>query len=278
MGRLEVSTLRSRIESIDSLPTISGMLRRLLEVLQNPRISLGEISNFIENDPALAMRVLKMINSPIYGFPRRISSVNQAVILLGINVVKGLLLGVSVFDLIQKGMVGLWEHSMACAIAARLISKEKGLKEPEEVSAAGVLHDVGKVILALRFQKEYEEIVASALGNDTSILAAEKEFFGLTHADAGAWMGQKWNFPKTLVDTIAHHHDPSAARVAPVEAAIVHVADTIVRARGLGFAGDRVLGPVNAAAWEELALSESTVKMVLKETEYLLEESEDLFT
>ena len=278
MHSLEGRALRTRIENVDNLPTISGTLKRLLEALQNPRISLGEIGAFIANDPALTTRVLRMVNSPIYGFPRRISSVKQGVILLGINVVKGLLLGVSVFDLIQKGMVGLWEHSMACGIAARLIAQERGLKEPEEISAAGLLHDMGKVILALKFREEYGQIIMDAKNSGMTIFAAEKEFFHITHADAGTWIGQKWNFPQTLLDVIAHHHDPSSARTAPLETAIVHVADVLVRARGFGFAGDGVVQPVSVAAWEMLSLSEGAITRILRETEESLEEAEELFS
>jgi putative nucleotidyltransferase with HDIG domain len=277
MSSVKGAALRNRIEGVDDLPTISGMLKRLLEVMKNPRVSLAEISQFVASDPAITSRVLRMVNSPIYGFPRRISSINQAVILLGVNVVIGLLLSVSVFDLIQKGMVGLWEHSMACALVARLIAKEKGLKDPEEVSAAGLLHDLGKVMLALRFHNEYEQTVDYAKTRGVTIYDAEKEFFGVTHEDAGNWIGQKWNFPKTLINTISFHHRPSRAGEASLQAAIVHVADVLVRARGFGFPGDSVVAPVEPEAWEMLCLRESTVRNILREAEDNLEESEDLF-
>jgi HD-like signal output (HDOD) protein len=153
MTRLDIQSLRDKVERINTLPTIPSVLKKLLGVIENPKISLSEISSFISNDPALATKVLRMVNSPVYGFPGRISSVNQAVILLGLNVVKGLLLGVSVFDLMQKSMIGLWEHSIGCAIVARIIAKKKQFKEPEEVSAGGLLHDIGKVILILQFPK-----------------------------------------------------------------------------------------------------------------------------
>ena len=115
------------------------------------RFHSREISRFISQDPVLTSRVLKMVNSPIYGFPGRISSVNQAVLLLGLNVVRGLLFGVTVFDLMQQTMIGLWEHSMGCAILSRLMAVKKGLKDPEEASIHGLLHDIGKVVLVLKF-------------------------------------------------------------------------------------------------------------------------------
>ena len=94
--------MRSQIESIDSLPTIPSILRKLLAVIERPKISINEIGSFIANDPVLTSRVLKVVNSPIYGFPGRISSLNQALILLGLNVVRGTPLGVSVFEAMQR--------------------------------------------------------------------------------------------------------------------------------------------------------------------------------
>ncbi len=106
MNNMDVRKVREKIENVTALPTIPKVLNKLLAVIENPRVSLNEISNFISGDPALTIKVLRMVNSPVYGFPGRISSVNQAVILLGLTVVKGLLLGVSVFDLMQKTMIG----------------------------------------------------------------------------------------------------------------------------------------------------------------------------
>jgi HD-like signal output (HDOD) protein len=102
MSNIDVRALREKIENINTLPTIPKVLKKILGVIENPRISLNEISNFVSDDPALTIKVLKMVNSPIYGFPGRISSVNRAAILLGLTVVKGLLLDVSVFELMQK--------------------------------------------------------------------------------------------------------------------------------------------------------------------------------
>ena len=158
---MDPKLLRAQIERIDTLPTIPSVLKKLLAVIENPKVSLTEVGNFIQSDPVLTSRVLKMVNSPIYGFPGRISAVQQALILLGLNVVRGLLLGVSVFEVMQKSMVGLWEHSLGCAIAARIIAKKKNISEPEEISIAGLLHDIGKVVMILRYKEEYEEVMES---------------------------------------------------------------------------------------------------------------------
>jgi putative nucleotidyltransferase with HDIG domain len=276
MGNIDPKILRHKVESINTLPTVPGVLKKLSVIIEKPRITLVEISAFISNDPALTTKVLKMVNSAIYGFPGRIASVSHATMLLGLNVIKGLLLGVSVFELMQKTMNGLYEHSLACAIASRVIAQKKGLKEPEEVSVAGLLHDIGKVILMLEFQKEYETAMNEAQAKSISIFEAEKNQFNATHANVGSWLAEKWHFPRSLIEVIEYHHRPALSRSVPVETAIVHLADILVRARGFGFAGENFVPEVNSAAFELLKLSESDIKDILKEMEENMESAEDI--
>ena len=153
----------------------------------------------------LAAKILKVVNSPIYGFPGRISSITQALLLLGLNVARGLLLGVSVLEIMQKSIVGLWEHSVGCAIVARIIARKKGLKDPEEVSVAALLHDIGKVFLSLKFPDLYGQVIARQMPRGIFIVDAERECFGVTHAEVEAWVGRNGTFRKAWLskcDTI----------------------------------------------------------------------------
>ncbi len=271
MSSIETNVLRHRIENISALPTIPGVLKRLSVIIENPQVSLNEITHFVSNDPALTTKILKMVNSAIYGFPGRISSVSHAIMLLGLNVVKGLLLGVSVFEVMQKAMSGLREHSLACAVAARIIAQKKNLKEPEEISVAGLLHDIGKVILTLEFPNEYQEALSAAEKKGITIFEAEKGPFADSHAAVGFWLAEKWRFPRNLTEVIEFHHNPQSARNAPLETAIVHVSDILVRGMGVGFAGDPFVPAVNPAAFEMLQFSEDDWKGILKDVEKTLE-------
>ncbi len=276
MNSMDVRLVRERIEHINTLPTIPKVLNKLLAVIENPRVSLNEISSFISGDPALTTKVLRMVNSPVYGFPGRISSVNQAVILLGLTVVKGLLLGVSVFDLMQKTMVGLWEHSIGTAIFARIIALKKHHKEPDEVSVNGLLHDIGKVFLVLQFPDEYQKALTQAQGDGLVIYEAEKNHFNTTHASVGSWMAKKWRFPSNLIDVIEYHHKPHLAKSTPLESSIVHLADILVRARGYGFPGDGLVMPVRPEAWDLLGFTERDILEIFKEAEDSLQITEEL--
>lgn len=273
---IDIKNMHSKVENINALPTIPSTLKRLSVLIEKPRITLDEISRFVANDPALTTKVLKMVNSAIYGFPGRISSVSHAIMLLGLNVVKGLLLGVSVFEIMQTSMLGLWDHSVGCAVVARLIALRKGLKEPDEVSVAGLLHDIGKVILILEYPREYEAAIKDAQTQGVIISETEKNHFAESHANVGGWLAEKWRFPRNLVEVIENHHKPQLSRLAQTETAIVHLSDILVRARGMGFAGDNSLPVINAAAFETLKLTETDLKEILKEMESSLEESEGM--
>jgi putative nucleotidyltransferase with HDIG domain len=273
---MDLKSLKDRIEHVNTLATIPSVAKRLVELVCKPDVSLTEISRFISSDPVLTVKVLKMVNSPVYGFPGRISSVNQAVLLLGLNTVKGLLFGVTVFDLMQKAMIGLWEHSLGCAMVARLIATKKGIKDPEEASTYGLLHDIGKVILAIEFPKDYEKVMGEAQTHRVPIYDIEAEFFSSSHATVGAWIAEQWSFPANLVEVISFHHRPHLAKTRRIETAITHVSDVVLRARGFGFAGDHTIPPVNPVAWELVNLSNEDIKDILRQMEELLQESADL--
>jgi putative nucleotidyltransferase with HDIG domain len=260
---LELQRMRAKVEAINALPTVPSNLRKISVMLEKPRLTMDEIARFVANDPALTTKVLRMVNSAAYGFPGRISSVSHAIMLLGLNVIRGLLIGISVFDLMQKNMAGLWEHSCACAVAARCIAQQKKMKEPEEVSICGLLHDIGKAIVMLQFPSEYEQALREAKEKDISLFEAEKKYLAATHADVGLWLAQKWRFPANLVEAIGYHHRPQLATQAPLETAIVHISDSFVRAKGVGFAGDPFVSTIHPATWQMLQLSDDEIREIL---------------
>jgi putative nucleotidyltransferase with HDIG domain len=273
---IDSTILRHRIENIGNLPTVPETLKKLSAIIENPKVSLSNVSDFVQSDPAMTFRILKMVNSAVYGFPGRIASVSNAIMLLGLNVVKGLLLGISVFELMQKAMTGLYEHSMGCAAAARIIAQKKGLREPEEAYVAGLLHDIGKVVMALEFPDSYEAALACAAEEGILIGEAEKRFFADNHPVLGGILSEKWRFPKKLNEAILCHHQPQMAESFPVETAIVHLADILIKARGLGFAGDQIVPVVNEAAFDRLELSEQDILEIFREMEGTLEATEEV--
>lgn len=268
----------ARVEKIESLPTIPPILKKIIGLIEDPTVSLKKITDFVSSDPTLTARILKMVNSPVYGFPGRISSVSHAMVILGLNAVKGLLLGVSVFEIMQKSMIGLWEHSLSSAIFARIIATRKELPSPEEISIGALLHDIGKVILIMALKDDYLNIVNSVNGNEKFIFEIEKESLGITHAEIGGIVAKKWNFPLKLIEPIMYHHRPQLSDKFKVESAIVHISNILALARGIGYSGEIYVPSVNNSAWDILELNESNILEIFKEAEEPLNSSGDIFS
>jgi len=144
------TSAKGQILSIRDLPTLPKVLDEVSRLVQNPNTSIEAIAKVISRDQVLSAKVLKMVNSPVYGFPGRISSIQHSLVLLGFNVIRGVIISTSVFDIMSKAMEGLWEHSVGCALATGLVARQAKLKDPEEFSVCGLLHDLGKVVAAVQ--------------------------------------------------------------------------------------------------------------------------------
>lgn len=267
----------ARIDKIENLPTIPPILRKILAIIEDPKVSLQKISDFVSSDPILTARILKMVNSPVYGFPGKISSVNHAMVILGLNAVKGLLLGVSVFEIMKKNMVGLWEHSLSSAIFARIIATKKEMDSPEEISIGGLLHDIGKVIMIIAFKEEYKAILDSVANREAYLFELEREIFGITHAEIGGIVAKKWNFPLKLVEPIMYHHRPQLSERFQLETSVVHFSNILALARGVGYSGEEFVPSVHNFAWESLKLKAEDIQEIFKEAEEPISDSGEIF-
>jgi len=139
--------IKSRIEEIDDLPTLCGISTALKEIVAETESSSQDIADLVSKDPALSAKFLKLVNAPFYGFPERIASVRNAVLLVGSHVVKAVASNTSVLDAPGEAVVGLWEHCLGVALASRLLAVRLEVADVEEVMVAGLLHDLGKVVL-----------------------------------------------------------------------------------------------------------------------------------
>uniref|UniRef100_A0A7C4AJ14 HDOD domain-containing protein n=1 Tax=Thermodesulfovibrio aggregans TaxID=86166 RepID=A0A7C4AJ14_9BACT len=267
----------ARVEKIESLPTIPPILKKILSVIEDPKVSLQKITDFVSSDPTLTARILKMVNSPVYGFPGRISSVSHAMVILGLNAVKGLLLGVSVFEIMKKSMIGLWEHSLSTAIFARIIAIKKELQSPEEISIGGLLHDIGKVILIIALKDEYLKIIDSVQGGERLLYEVERENFGITHAEVGGIIAKKWNFPLKLIEPMMYHHRPQMSEKFKMETAVVHLANTLALSRGVGYSGEVYVPSVHPSLSEILNFKEEEIIEIFREAEEPINASGEIF-
>ncbi|NOX20102.1 MAG: HDOD domain-containing protein [Nitrospirae bacterium] len=276
MKRPEIKKIKHRIESLSSLPTIPPVVTKILSLIDSEDTSLKKIGEFISQDQSISARVLKIVNSPIYGFPGRISSVHQALMLIGLSAVKGMLLGISIFDMMQQSMVGLWEHSIGTAIASRVISIKADIKNPEDVSIAGLIHDIGKVALSMCYPNQYKEALKRASEKGLYIIEAESEVFGITHAQAGRWLTEKWNFPKELIDAVSYHHTPSSSGQYRRTTSIVMLAENIIKMMGFGFSGDPYVHNMDESILKEIGIVEDDLSEIFAEIEDSIADKEAL--
>ena len=261
--------LHRRIEQVGELPTLPHVVQKLASMIGRPNVSAEEIGTLIEKDQVLSAKVLRLANSPFYGFPSRIASVAHAVVVLGLNVVKGLTLCATAFDMMKNaGMNELWRHSLGVAITAHILGTKAALKNPEEVFVAGLLHDIGKVVLYVKWPDVGRQIRAATGKTGRSLMEAEQNLFDVTHADVGGWLATAWHLPTSLREPILYHHKPASAQDAPLQTAIVHVADILVKGLACGNLGDELVPPLSHQAWELVGLdAQSLAQCLAKATE-----------
>jgi putative nucleotidyltransferase with HDIG domain len=265
---LDPAVVRSRVESTSNIATIPEVVLKLRRTMDNPAASAAAVGEEIAKDQVLAAKVLRLVNSGFYGFRTPITTITQAMVLLGFDVVKTLVVSASVLDILElmnKVLAGLWEHSLATARVANALGERLQLPNPEELAVAGLLHDLGKIIIAQRFPNEAREIRAVVERKGCLQLDAERDVLGVTHPEVGMWLLKKWGLPDKLVNPIAYHHAFQADRDFADRTAIIHVADVLCRARGLGCAGDRRIPAIDRAAWALLKLSMADVEALYQQ-------------
>jgi len=256
---------KKKVLAIKDLPTLPQVLEEVSKLVEDPNVSTEKIAQVISKDQVLSAKVLKMVNSPIYGFPRRISTIQHALVLLGFNVIKGIIISTSVFDIMNTSMVGLWEHSLGCALASSVIAKKANLKDPEEYSVAGLLHDLGKVIALVQLPELKTEVEELVKKEDIPYYLAEKKVMGFGHDRINAWLVDYWNLPLRLKEGLAWHHQLGMAKHYPEVAAVVHLADFLTRVFEIGFAGDDQVSKLDGRVFKILKLSLSKFEEILDE-------------
>jgi len=258
--------IRSIIMNTKSLPTLPGVISKLNSLSDNDKSSIPEMARIVSSDQVLSARILKLANSPSYGF-YRVSTISNAMILLGVNVVKSLAISSSIFEIMEQNSVGLWEHSLGAGLAANIIAKTLKIQNCEEISTAALLHDIGKVIIRINFGDDYRQLLSLIREKDVSMREAERELLGTDHSEVGAWLAKSWFLPDRLVEPIARHHDVNAAFNFTLQTSIVHLADVLVKASDFGFSGDDLVPLIQPAAWKKIGMTETILAGVVEELE-----------
>lgn len=257
--------LRAKVENTTTIATTPHIVSSLRALMDAPAPSLPEIAEEIGTDQVLTAKVLKIVNSGFCGFNRPVTTIRHALVLLGLDVVRTLVFGTAIIDVFHErsGLLeGLWEHSLATARASNALAMAAGIEKPEEVAVAGLLHDIGKLVIAECFPDAYVQIREVVSARDCLQIAAEHEILGVTHAEVGMWLLKKWSLPAKLVYPVAYHNNFHRLRDFADRTAVVHLADVLVRAKGIGNGGDRHVPVLNRDAWKLLELEMDDVAQV----------------
>jgi putative nucleotidyltransferase with HDIG domain len=263
---------------IGELPPMPQVAARALELIRNPDFSMNDLAHVLAMDEAMASLVLRWANSAYYGLRYPVSTVNQAVTVLGQRTLHSLILAASVAALYDRSVPGyalergdLWRHSIGVAAGARMLAIKFGQQISEEAYHAGLLCDIGK----LAFEILLRNVDTTGSGwQGKSFAELERDHFGIDHAALGAEMVRNWRLPAPLVDAIEHHHLPSRASEGFLLASAVHLADAAIMMAGIGIGRDGLQYPLDPAACERLGWSDAIFQELIEKVIPFIEEAD----
>lgn len=263
---LTPQALVNRSLELVSAPTTYA---RLDALISDPDSAIDDISAIINTDPALSTRLLKIVNSPFYGFPSQIKTISRAITIIGTRELTHLVLATSVMNAFRgipanmMDMDTFWRHSLACAITAKYLAEATHQTHPEQFFIAGLLHNIGSLVLYQSVPELAREAINSGRFGHEILHEAEKRIIGFDHAEVGAVLIENWRLPDSLAQVARYHHQPTKADHDQLEIAIVHVADVMVSSVPFGHNGDQHVPPLDEQAWQLLGLKPESMPTLL---------------
>jgi HD-like signal output (HDOD) protein len=265
-------SLPELIKDITSLVSFPAVGLRVNDMVNNPNTSAAQIGQVISQDPALTARLLRIANSAAFGLSAQVTTVSRAVTVIGHKLIRDLVLATSTLNAFEgipnelMSMKDFWRHSVYCGLSARLLAEQRKMKGTETLFVAGMLHDVGQLVLFRKLPEESKAaLVLSIQGPaDLDLHMAEQQVLGYDHAQVGGALLRYWNFPPLLVECTEFHHAPSLAKQFPVEAALVHIANSIAQLAEIDSVDEHHAAPTDAAAWIVTGLGHDVVEPTMR--------------
>ena len=275
----QAPTIERIVEQTQTVYSLPLFYDRLNEKINHPRSSLADIGRVISEDQGLTVRLLKLANSPLFGYHANIDSITKALTLIGTQQLRDLALAVSVMgsfsgipnDLIS--MKSFWKHNIACGILSRSIATFRREVNQERFFVAGMLHDIGVLVMCTAIPENVREILVERKQCSGLYYAAEQKYLGFEHGAVGSALLAKWKIPPNISEPIAYHHSPASALKHPLEAATIHLADIISHTMGYSLTADWHVPPVDNAAWSTLDIPVNQLDTIIKQSETQIEET-----
>lgn len=271
-------TLAELLSDVTSVPSLPLLYSRLDEAINHPRSSIADIAKVLSEDQGLAARILKLSNSPLFGYFSKIDTITQAVTIIGIQQVRDLALAISVIGLF-KGlpedlitMERFWRHSISTALASRVLATSQRETNLERFFVAGILHDIGRLVLFTRLPDLCREMIETAGNQRRCLYEVERDLLGYDHADVGGALLRGWKLPLRVAEPVEFHHRCNHAAQFPRESAILHCADLLAHALDQDGTGDGSIPPLIAGSWERLAISPFQLPQIVAQIDSQLDE------
>ena len=256
----EEGSVKDLVASEVKLASFPDIYFKIRQVLDSPVSSPSQVADVVIKDTSLSAKLLKLVNSPFYGLPQRIDSISRAVMVIGGQEISTLVLGISAMNAFKDippeliNMRTFWEHSVAVGVFARLLGAAAGQGGAERLVVAGILHDIGRLVLYKKMPHAAAEAIYYAQSNGIPLYAGEEEVMGFSHPLVGGLLLRAWKFPDALVSCVACHHKPASCK-GSLEPALLHVADAMAVALGLAPPASSIVPILDAAAWDRLGIA-----------------------
>jgi putative nucleotidyltransferase with HDIG domain len=263
--------------SLRDLPALPSIVLDLIHSLGREDVDVKALAEKMSRDQALAAKILRLANSSFYGLAGKVKTVKQAIVVLGFDSARALAVASKVIATIQgdgtrqADVADFWRHSIATALCAKNLARQAGLDQ-DAAFIAGLLHDIGRLVLATRFPAEYARVLDDCERLDLTVDAAELRVFGLDHQGAGQMLAEAWKFPPLIQRAIGQHHAPASADLGDLPG-VVHAANAMVHALDLGSGRHVAVPRLLDAAWDSLGLTPDHLLAVCRDTEGQFEEA-----
>ncbi|MBN2446495.1 MAG: HDOD domain-containing protein [Phycisphaerae bacterium] len=281
---MSIRTIDEIVEQVHTLPRLQDTALRLIEVVRDPSSSIEQIVATIQYDQVVTAQILRLCNSAYFGMARQVSSIGDAVRFLGTSKLLQLAMAAHTQTLLGRAQTGyglppnaLWLHSVGVAIGAPMFAHRFGVEHEGLIFTAGLLHDVGKIVLNEYVASEYAEIARIVSTTHSSFLEAEQQVLGLTHPEVGSRIAEEWNLPTEIVDAIRYHHEADSKQPASDLIDAVALADSVCRLAGVGCGYDGMLYRADVAVMERHQLVESDLERVSADMVLQLKSVQKLF-
>lgn len=274
MNALDVMQVVRRIRDLPPLPSV---VLDLISSFEREDIDVAVLAEKMSRDQALSAKLLRLANSSFYGLASKVATVHQAIVVIGFNSARALAVAGSVIDGFDEGGAGdidvgaFWRHSIAAALCARALARHAGLPL-DQAFIAGLLHDVGRLVLATGFPTQYAQVLAYCASEGSTLSDGELRVLGIDHQSVGQLLGEAWKFPLAIQGAISRHHGPAAAEMGGL-AGLIHAADAVVQALDLGCGEHAAVPCLDESTWTRLNISFEQLQQACSETEAQFEET-----